>query len=751
MQRLEHVYDFVVVGGGLSGITAAITAARAGLKVALVQDRPVLGGCASTEIRVPPVGAPNRNFAYGRETGLIEEILLENLYHNPTRHPEGWSLTLTNAVKREAGLDCYLNTAVGTVETDGAGYRILSVGGFMTGAETRHTFWAPWFADCTGDGTVGALAGAPFRMGIEARSEFGESLCTEEPQDHVMGCSMQLHAHDAGRPVPFTKPEWVDLTLDEEDFGPDRDICGGFMARKGGFWWLEWIGELDPVHDTVQIREQIHEIVYAAWDYLKNRSPIKDEIRTYELDWVGSIPGKRESRRLEGDHLLSQVDIETQRTFDDAVAYGGWPLDDHPSEGFFSDDPSHSIWLKGPYQIPLSSLYSRRMTNMFMAGRNLSATHFGLSSARVMLTCSQLGEAVGMAAAYCARYDATPRQLVADGRVTEVQRALQRADHHIHALPYRDPDDLAATAEVTASSTLETPNLAQSTDTVPLDQDRLWQFPVSASELDAVELLLDATADTQLEVTLWKGAENGSTYPETSLRTTNVPVKAGETQWVRVNLDQPIRQPGWHFLEVKANPDVQVHCGEHPPVGLMGYQVRISNPIRPNPYSRWAQVAKGDQVRKAYCFRMPPQPGTYAAGNVTNPWSRPYRQPNLWASAATDFTDPEWLTLAWDEAHAVRRVDLLFDSSLDFTFAQSWEGYPRRAIPALVRDYVLYTQDEDGVWHERIRERDNYQRHRTHTFEAESVRALKLEILATHGIDRAQVYDIRAYHRPVRE
>ena len=744
MQRLEHGYDFVVVGGGLSGIAAALTAVQAGMKVALVQDRPVLGGCASTEIRVPPVGATNCNFAYIRETGLIEEILLENLYRNPTRHPEGWSLTLTNAVKREAGLDCYLNTAVDTVETNETGDRILAVSGFMTGSETRHTFRAPWFADCTGDGTVGFLAGAPFRMGIEARSEFGESLCAEEPQDYVMGCSMQLHAHDAGRPVPFTKPDWVDLTLDAEDFGPDRDICGGFMARKGGFWWLEWGGELDTVHDTVQIREQIHEIIYAAWDYLKNRSPIQDEIRTYELDWVGSIPGKRESRRLEGDHILSQVDIETQRHFDDAVAYGGWGFDDHPKEGFFSDEPSYHVYHKGPYAIPLRSLYSHRVTNMFMAGRNLSATHFGLSSTRVMLTCSQLGEAVGMAAAICARYDATPRQLVADGRVGEVQRALQRADHHIHALPYRDPTNLAATAEVTASSTLDAPSLERSTHTVPLDQDRLWQFPVSASNLGAVELLLDVVADTHLKVTLWEGAENGSTYPETSLMTTEVDVRPGDQQWVSVTLNQPIHTPGWHFLEVEANPRVQVHCGEHPPVGLMGYQVRTPDPIRPNPYSRWTRYGSA-QVRQAYCFRISPQPGTYAAENVVNPWSRPYRQPNLWASAAADFTDPEWLTLAWDKAQSVRRVDLLFDSSLDFAFAQSWQGYPHRVMPALVRDYVLYTQDEDGGWRERIQIHENYQRHRTHTLEAEKVRGIKLEILATHGIDRAQVYGIRVY------
>jgi hypothetical protein len=264
MRQLDHEHDFVVIGGGLAGMLAAVTSARAGLHVALVQDRPVLGGNASKEIRVPPVGAVNCNFAYCRETGLIEEIYLENLYRNPTGNHEGWDLVFTNTVKAEKGLDCYLNTFIHDVELNEAGDRILSVSGYTAGSETRHTFRAPLYADCTGDGTIGALAGAPFRLGIEARGEFGESMCADEPQSHVMGTSMQMRARDAGRPMPFTKPHWVDLTVEEEDFGPHRNVCRGFMAEKGGFWWLEWGGELDPVHDTEQIKEQVLKIIYAT-------------------------------------------------------------------------------------------------------------------------------------------------------------------------------------------------------------------------------------------------------------------------------------------------------------------------------------------------------------------------------------------------------------------------------------------------------------------------------------------------------
>jgi hypothetical protein len=746
MRHLEHDYEFVVIGGGLAGMLAAITAARAGLRVALVQDRPVLGGNASKEIRVPPVGAVNCNFAYCRETGLTEEIYLENLFRNPTGNHEGWDLALTGAVRAEKTLDCYLSTVVDQVEVNDAGDRLVAVSGYTLGSETRHTFRAPLFADCTGDGTVGALAGAPFRMGIEAQSEFGESMCGVQAQDNVMGCSMHMRARDAGRPVPFVKPDWVQLTIDEENFGPYRPLVRSFMAEKGGFWWLEWGGELDTVHDTEQIRDQVLQIVYGVWDYLKNRSPLNEDLITYELDWVGTIPGKRESRRIEGDHILSQVDIENQRPFDDTIAYGGWGFDDHPKEGFFSTvHPSFHVHHKGPYNIPLRSLYSRQVLNLLLAGRDISVTHFGLSSTRVMLTCCQIGEAVGMAAATCAAQSKLPRQVVQEGYVRDTQFALQRADHHIHALQYQDPENLAPLARVTASSTLASPVLEQPTGVVPLDQARLWQFPVGTPRLNAVSVLLDVDRDTRLTALLHQGAENGSTYPSGVLASRQVYVRAGRSQWVEIALDQEVAQPGWHFLEIAANPDVRVHWGEYPPVGVMGYGVRADDPIRPNPFSTWSQFGRNEQVRRAYCLRLSPTQPVYAPANVTNGWSRPTSVPNLWISAQTDFSRAEWLELRWDTAQTIETVDLLYDSALDFTFYQSWNGYGHNVMPSLVKEYRLLALDGADQWQEIVHVKGNYQRHRTHSIEPTQTRSLRLEILRTNGIGRAQVYSIRAY------
>ena len=352
MKHENHEVDFVVVGGGLAGICAAVAAARGGANTALVQDRPVLGGNAGKEIRVPPVGATGSNYLYCRETGLIEEMQLTNLYENPTGNHERWDLVLRTLAEEQEHLECYLDTVVQNVKTDKDSGRLTSVTGFTLGSELYREFSAPFFADCTGDGTVAVLAGAGYRIGKDAKSDFGETMAPDYAEPGGMGMSIQMHAAETSKTIVFRKPKWVDLELSEEDFGPFRPLCGEFLRENGGFWWLEWGGDLDTVHEGSTAKAQIQKIVYAVWDYLKNKSAIKDDIATFDLDWVGSIPGKRESRRILGDHILTQSDIDSCREFEDAVAYGGWGYDDHPGEGFFADRASYHIAHAEPYNIP---------------------------------------------------------------------------------------------------------------------------------------------------------------------------------------------------------------------------------------------------------------------------------------------------------------------------------------------------------------------------------------------------------------
>lgn len=750
MKQLEHHYDFVVAGGGISGVAAAVTASRCGLKTALVQDRPVLGGVGSKEIQVPMVGAftIDANVVYGRETGLMEELLLENLYRNPTRTPEYWDLTLTDLVKKEANLDLFFNTTVNEVGTDAAGTRIDYVKAYTFNAETWHTFHAPLFSDCTGDATVGYLAGAPYRIGCESRDEFGESLAPERKVETGMGCSLQFRAKDAGVPVPFRKPEWVQFTFNEDDFGPYRPIQS-FRRDHGGYWWIEWGALYDTVHDTNRIKDELLQVVYAIWDFLKNRSTIRDDLQTFVLDWVGMVPGKRESRRLEGEHMLTQGDIDRNRHFEDAVAYGGWGFDDHPSTGIFGDKPTtFHVFHKAPYNVPLRSLFSRQVENLFFAGRNISASHVALSTTRVMLTCGQLGEAVGAAASICRRDGCMPKQLLPSGRLPELQRMLQRWDHTIAGLPYSDTDNVARSARVTASSELVLAEWGKSAGSLPLSVDRLQMFPVVSDRIEHVSVLLDVQEPAELAYSIYSGPDNGSNYPERQLASGNVRLNAGERQWVQLPVQQPVARSGWHFVVLKKHPHIAVHYAYGAPVGMKTMERLPEHEIHRN--RDWNFNRSLGQAYRSLLFCIAPEQPAYRAANAIGEWERPNRLPELWISQPTSFVQPEWLELQWEEPQPVNEVHLLFDSSLDISLypiayaGTGVEADARNTVPSIVKDYRLLARMSDADRWEVIREvSGNYLRHNVHRFAGVTATRLRVEVLATNGLNRAHICSIR--------
>jgi hypothetical protein len=783
MKTIEHRYDLVVIGGGLAGLCAAVTAARKGIQTALIHDRPVLGGNASTEIRVPPVGATQCNFAYSRETGIIEELFLNNLFRNPTWSPEGWNLELESLVRNEPNLFLFLNCAVCDVAlaasesgADNADKKIESVKAYCAMAETWHIFYAPYYADCSGDGVVGASAGAVFRYGVEARSEFNERMCPEVAAQETMGMSLQLRARDAGRPIPFCKPPWVKLELNAEDFGPYRPVTEHFFPDTGGFWWLEWGGELDSVHDTLLIKEEVQSITLAVWDYLKNRSSISERLRTYELEWLGAVPGKRESRRFEGDHILTMGDIDAQVYFEDAVAYGGWGFDHHPPGGFHDKiNPSTHEYLRGPHNVPLRSLYSKNIRNLFFAGRNISASHYALSSTRVMLTCAQLGEAVGAAAVHAVREGTEIRELSNSEAVKRIQQDLHMNDHHIHAFPISLPHDIATTAKVTASSVFSESYQTNTWGTEQLDGTRMQMLTIITSHIEQLHIRVDAAEATELVYSLWQGPSHASTYPDTTLVSGKTFIDLGENQWVSLPVSCSIQQPGWHFLIMEANPKIRLHVTETPP-GQLRYYPRPEDPIRPNPFSKWtlrslaigqqkAADADGAKVMApnwnnyamrfkemstflgfSYACRIFPAQPLFEPCMVINAHSRPTHMPNLWVSSPTSFEKSEWIELSWEQPQTVKRIQLLFDSSLQFHFGQSWQGYQTNVIPTLIKRYAIIVTFSDGSGKSVAVVDNNYQRNCMHSIDLEGVIKIRIECMGTNGIDRAHIYTVRIFN-----
>ena len=380
---IKHQVQFCVVGGVLAGMCAAIAAARHGIKTLLMHERPVLGGNASSEVRMWVCGTPGVI-----ETGLIEELRLENLYRNTTPCYSVWDSILYEKVRFQENLTLLLNCSCQEAVCENN--RIKSVKGYQQTTQTFHEVTAEFFADCSGDSILAPLTGARVRWGREDKSEFNESLAQDTPDGKTMGLSCILQARETDSPKKFIPPAWAKVYPDDNSLPPR----GYKMCKSQNFWYLELGGNRDTIRDTEEIRDELLKIAFGLWDHLKNHGD--HGLDNWILDWVGFLPGKRESRRYAGDYILSEKDILDGTIFDDAVAYGGWPVDDHHPDGFeYTGPPNLCIKLKQPYTIPLRSLYSADISNLFCAGRNISTTHVALSSSRVMATCALLGQAVG--------------------------------------------------------------------------------------------------------------------------------------------------------------------------------------------------------------------------------------------------------------------------------------------------------------------------------------------------------------------
>ena len=386
--RKEYRTDLCVVGGGLAGLAAAVAAARHGIRVVLLQDRPMLGGNSSSEIRMWVGGAKGKD---NREGGLVEEWMLENYFSNPGAKFTLWDATLYDSAIREPNLTLLLNSSVLDAEcNEGA---IQSVTAWQSNAETFHTVYATYFADCSGDSILAPLSGAEYRYGREAQSEFGERIPPVVADKKTMGMSCLFQIRETDHKVEFTPPAWAYSYPTEEDL-PYKD-----HELTNNFWWIEVGGTADCIHDSDACREELIKIAYGVWDHIKNHGDHGAD--NWEMEWLGFLPGKRESRRYVGEYTVTQNDVEAEGRFPDLVAYAGWSMDDHFPEGFYYREGHPTIYhpVPRPWGLPLRSMISKNISNLVFAGRNISVTHAALSSSRVMATCGILGQALGTAVA----------------------------------------------------------------------------------------------------------------------------------------------------------------------------------------------------------------------------------------------------------------------------------------------------------------------------------------------------------------
>jgi hypothetical protein len=394
-------FDLVVVGGGMAGTCTAVSAARLGLNVALIQNRPVLGGNNSSEVRVH-LGGNIHQPPYPALGGVVQELDPGpgGNAEEASKYGDDQKLAV---VRAEKNLHLFLSTHAFKVETEGNRIVAVLAKHVRSGHELR--FRAPLFADCTGDGTIGYLAGADYRYGRESREETDEPLAPEKADRQTMGTSVM----------------WYSLKTDEPTTFPDCPWAIQFNAKNyqkaiSGNWNWETGFRRDQIREFEYVRDHGLRAVYGNWAFQKNHAPDKAKYANRKLGWVAFIGGKRESRRLLGDVILKQQDVVEGKQFPDASVTSTWSIDLHypiQSDQFPGQEfRSRAEFLRSkPYPVPYRCFYSRNVENLFMAGRNVSVTHVALGTVRVMRTCGMMGEVVGMAASICNQHDALPRQV----------------------------------------------------------------------------------------------------------------------------------------------------------------------------------------------------------------------------------------------------------------------------------------------------------------------------------------------------
>lgn len=668
----EGPYDTVVVGGGLAGTFAAVASARHGCRTALIQNRPVLGGNSSDEVLVEPQGDTTREPLDPKEGGIMEEV--RGTF-------DGYSERMLALCQGEPNLDLFLDTHATGVEM-AEPRRIGAVLGLGTTTKQRLRFPARIVIDCTGDGSIGFWAGAEWRHGREPRSMYNESRAPEVEDERTMGGTLRYATEKDDEPVAFRGPDWARRFLRCEDFTTGRHP----KLEFGGWQWvIEYGGQRNTNADAEEIRDELLRIIWGMWDHAKNHcGKLVDESPLYRLTWVSHVVGKRESRRIIGDHVMTEHDIAKQTLFPDRVSYGGWGIDIHPPGGFYDTEPPATFSHKVKFSVPLRSLYSKDVDNLMMAGRCISVSHAALGATRVMITCGLQGQAAGTAAAFCRRLEAMPRA-IAQNHIAALQQQLLKDGCYIIDLPNQDPADLARGARATASSVsapikIDPPRPNAHTFTC----DRAVAFKLGKEGIGKFAVLLHSENPnpTPTRLTLRPAAGPGDFNSTEDLATAETTVPPRSKGWVTFQLDAPV-SPGFYYawLPKKAGLSWALHEEFIPDTGRAYRSGKDGWHPSGETYAFKIDEAVPPAVADSLEAAPPPPADMFAPANAINGFARAIRgAPNSWRPDPSS-PGPHWLELDFgkpvtlDTAHVAFQTKEMRanDFRLEASRGDAWE------------------------------------------------------------------------------
>lgn len=690
--------DVVVIGGGLTGVCCALTAARRGTKVVLVQDRPVLGGNASSEVRLWALGATSHmgnNNRWSREGGAINEIMTENVFRNREGNPVIFDTVLLDLVMREPNIKMLLNTVVykvGKSSDDVIDYVVA----YNPINESRYEIRGRFFADCSGDGLVSYLAGVPYRMGAEDRAVYGEGFTPDkQTYGELMGHTILFYMKDTGKPVEYVAPDFALKEVEKHISKIHNDEYFSIHHHGCKYWWIEYGGRLDTIHDSEDIKHELWKVVYGIWNYIKNSGKFP-EMSTYTLEWVGTIPGKRESRRMQGLYTLTQQDIIEQRTHYDAVSYGGWAIDLHPSNGVYADGRACNQWhSKGVYQIPYRCYLGPNIRNLMFGGRIMSSSHVANGSTRVMCTSAGGGQAIGTALSLCVEKNRMPADYVSRDLIGELQRALVEGGQYIPGIEVTEEGNLLNSATLTAVSTFRFGGYRANGTFRPLKFSTAALFPVKG-RMPKLTLRVKAEEATELRVELRTAMRDNGYTPDRVLETLTIPLAEGENE-VSAEFESSFGDSRYIFVCFMANDKVSLPESDDLVTGtttvLNQINLAVSNYGRQDPpenigiesFEFWCPLRRPQG--KNVAFTLTPELEIFSLELLKNNLTRPVGATNAWAGALSE--DAPELTLEWDEPQTISELKLFFDTDFDHAMETVQMGHSESVMPFCVRDYEI--------------------------------------------------------------
>ena len=695
--------DIIVIGGGLTGVCCALTAARRGAKVVLVQDRPVLGGNASSEVRLWALGATSHmgnNNRWSREGGVIDEIMTENVYRNREGNPVIFDTVLLDMVMQEPNIKMLLNTVVYKVEKK-SDSMIDFVIGYNPINETSYEIKGRFFADCSGDGLVSYLAGAPYRMGSEDSTVYGEGFTPDkETYGELLGHTILFYMKDTGKPVEYVAPQFALKDVESHISKIHNDEYFSIHHHGCKYWWIEYGGRLNTIHDSETIKHELWKVVYGIWNYIKNSGKFP-EMSTYTLEWVGTIPGKRESRRMKGLYTLTQQDIIEQRTHYDAVSCGGWAIDLHPSNGVYADGRACNQWhSKGVYQIPYRCYLGSNISNLMFGGRIMSSSHVANGSTRVMCTSASGGQAIGTALALCVANDRMPADYVSNDLITELQQALLESGQYIPGVEIKDNSNLLHSAKVSASSEYLFNGYAHNGSFRRLRFSTAALFPVKGA-MPEIKLQVKAEEATELNVELRCASRDKGYTPDRIIERVSLPLKQG-LQTVTVGFSSEFDHSQYVFVCFMANDKVLLGESDDLVSGtttvLNQINLAVSNYGRQDPpenigiesFEFWCPLRRPES--KNIAFSLEPSQPIFSLDLMANSHTRPVGATNAWAASPED-NAPE-LKVEWPEEKTIRELRLFFDTDFDHAMETVQMGHSESVMPYCIRHYEI--SDDQG-------------------------------------------------------